>query len=147
MDFYTSIDWHHKFHYDYYLFFNDQDPEKRIGSVFAFLGMLINWFHRSSFAFYPDTGKPFSECPNKIEKYLVALKSNSNNIKKELPKMHSSICYLLYQLDKDKDFDNEFPHVDKKIFKEMRKMLQSEDFNKKVNFDEVFQELKGKINN
>lgn len=142
----TSIDWHKKFNYDYYLFFNDQDAEKKVGSIFAFLGMLINWFYKSSFAFRPDTGKTFLDCPNNIENYLIAFQKNSNSIKNELPVTHSSICYLLNELDKKMNFESEFPHVDKRIFENMRSLLRSEGTEEKLNFDRSFEEIKEKLN-
>ncbi|WP_019392789.1 hypothetical protein [Priestia filamentosa] len=139
--FYTSIDWDNDFNYKFYLSFNDTDTYNRVGSIFAFLGMLMNWFYKSSFAFYPDTGKRFEDCYHQIDCYIQAFLKHSNTIKKDFPIIHSSISYLLCELDTEETFENRFPHIDKKLFQHMRETLC---FNQKhtLDFDKAFEEVR-----
>ena len=125
--FHTALNWHDELNCEYYHYFNSTDEKVRAGSTFAFLGMLMNWYNKSCFAFHPDTGMEVKDCYNHFKPYLEEFLNNSNSIAKEFPEMHYHIVHALYELDVEENFENAFPHIDLNLFERMKNELFSDD--------------------
>lgn len=132
-------DWQSYYLEPYYLYFNHHDDFFRKGSLFAFYGMIKNWFNGASFAFMTD--KQGNYIFHDAEVYFSSFIEASNNIKSEFPTFFTHIGCMVYEIDKKKKLDDIFPNMDRFVVSTFRNVLFAHKSHNILNFDDILQEL------
>ena len=129
-----DLDWCGELFYPYYEHFNDDNLRYRGGSLIAFWGLLLEWKDGSGFPFY--TGVEEYDCHH-FDKYLEEFLKYASDIKIQYPNIYLAIIDSLRFLDKNEDFENEFPNISSDLFCTIRYRLLQTDVQKLSN--EVYQ--------
>ena len=132
-------DWQSYYLEPYYLYFNHHDDLLRKGSLFAFYGMIKNWFNDSSFAFMTDDQGNYIF--HNAEVYFSSFIEESNNIKSDFPILFAHIGCMCYEIDKKKKLENIFPNIDGTIISNLKNILFNYKSRNILNFNNVLKEL------
>ena len=148
LGFSTYLDWYEEYHYNYYLHFNDADPFTRAGSIYAFLGMLLNWEIRVAKPFTSNPKNMPINRPHQLDNYVYAFLLNAQQIKQDFPKMDSAIIFMLNKLDSQEKFEKRLPGIALQLFEDLRRVILIEIIvNPIKNFDlrEVIKEAQSSL--
>lgn len=107
----VAHDWGDKLNLPFYKYFGDEDYYYRRVSVFSFLGMLINHYYQSSFAFGPETNSLIltdDTVQHDISVYLKSFLQNYELINREFPVTSYFIIKFLLLIDTEKSFEERF---------------------------------------
>ncbi|WP_413363107.1 hypothetical protein [Lysinibacillus sp. 3P01SB] len=107
----VALNWKEELSYPYYEGFNNSDISIRKGSLFSFLGMLINHYYRSSLAFGPEKNEDKTNGEKKIHDITVFIRNfleNYNHLKSDFPITVFFVIKFLYLLDKELPFEERF---------------------------------------
>lgn len=124
----TAKEWSKDNYDDYYHYFSHPNFEFRKYSLLVFTAGLGNWYSKSAFIFEPieELKKDPEFHPDTVyyfENYVRAFLDNREAIKRDFPKLYRMIVLYLIKLDNRENFKELFCSVDKKIFVELRQVL------------------------
>lgn len=135
----NAVDWQNTYLEPFYLYFNTDNKFLKTSSLFAFYGMIKNWFDGSSYAFMTDVNGNYLF--HDAEKYFESIIVAAPEIQKKFPVFYSHIGFMLYEIDNKKKLDIIFPEIDKKTIENLKFLLFSNKSNNILNFVDVIKEL------
>lgn len=142
-----ALDWKSELSYPYYEGFNSDNDFIQKGSLFSFLGMVINHFYRSTLAFGPE------KCENKdneeekilhdITIFIKIFIENFEQLNKNFPITVFFVLKFLFLIDKAKKFEDRFEDL---LYPQYFNILRKEyfsniDFSKYKYYSEIKKEL------
>ncbi|WP_339194722.1 hypothetical protein MKY27_09750 [Solibacillus sp. FSL R5-0449] len=142
-----ALDWKSELSYSYYEGFSSDIDFIRKGSLFSFLGMVINHFYRSTLAFGPEKSEDKENGEEKILHditiFIKIFIDNFEHLNKDFPITVFFVIKFLFLIDNTKKFEDRFEDpLYPQYFNILRKEYFSNiDFSKYKYYSEIKEEL------
>ena len=141
-----ALDWKDELSYPFYEGFSSDNNFIRKGSLYSFLGMVINHFYRSTLAFGPEKSEDKTNGEVKIHDITIFIKSFIENfecLNRDFPITTFFVIKFLFLIDSDIKFEDRFENsLYPQYFDILRNIFFDKfDFSKYTYYSEIKTEL------